>query len=130
MKRFKAILADGTVRSVWDENFAGSNHYEANWGKPQRELREQDAILQGEDLSKAINVEEKSTELGTAKFYTFAAEYTIEEQDITAEIEAKKMAENMKKVEIDSLKALKKADLKDAATIADVLLKLIKHLNL
>jgi hypothetical protein len=83
MKRFKIKnTANGLTFQVERETI---EPMQPEWGRPQRELREQDAILQGEDISKAISTREDVDPLTgePVRYVTLAAEYVIEEEDIT-----------------------------------------------
>ena len=52
------------------------------WGKSERELEENEALLQGEDLNEATSFEDRQIDGQTKTFFTFAAEYFIEVEDI------------------------------------------------
>lgn len=56
-----------------------------SFGKPARIVAEDMIAAEGEDLSKAIEVFEEETHGIVVKFYRFAAEYTVEKQDVTLE---------------------------------------------
>ena len=97
------------------------------WGKPERWVTE----LSGEDISKAIETRQVEREPGLfVTEYKLAAEYTIVEENIDAEIAAQVAAENAKKALKDKFKNLKKSDIDTVSEIGDALLDLLKVLEL
>lgn len=65
-----------------DENVASNS-----WGKPERWVKQSDVTEQGETLAESTAFEERETELGTAIFFKFPAQYTVETSDITSQVE-------------------------------------------
>jgi len=135
MKRYK-IFREGICTNQWLDSDLPANHYEPNFGKPERWLspqKDKDGVeyVSGEDISQVIASRESEPDPqgNVVKEYLFAAEYTIVEEDMTAELAAaeadKKDRDEVKK----HLKGLKKADLKTVEGCADAILKILKHLR-
>lgn len=57
-----------------------------SWGKPERWVDEEDCSLQGEIISEAIAEQMIGGPENEHKQYKFAAEYVIEQEDITAKV--------------------------------------------
>lgn len=57
-----------------------------SWGKPERWVNEEDCSLQGEIISEAIAEQLIGGPENETKQYKFAAEYVIEQEDITAKV--------------------------------------------
>jgi hypothetical protein len=107
------------------------------WGKPERWVREGD-----EDITAAVETREveitpavfddegqEITPAETVTEYKLAAEYTIEVEDITAEIEAQKAKEQEKAQAEERLKLIDaKAKLQNATTVAGLRTALIELL--
>lgn len=84
------------------------------------------------DEEKASALESRSNiDLGGVEIveYKLAAEYTIIEEDISAEIAAKEADEDDRKQVGQFLKHLKKADIKTVDDCAQVIMKIVKHLR-
>ena len=97
------------------------------WGKDERWVTE----LSGEDITQAIETRQVEKEPGVfVTEYKLAAEYTIVEENIDAEIAAQKAKEDSLKALKDKFKALKKTDIDTVSELGDALLDLLKVLDL
>jgi len=86
MKRYKALI-NGVVRSVWASDFAGADYYEENWGKPERWVL--GTLLNEEQIASALEQRTTQGSLGEDVVeYKLPAEYTVVEEDMTAELAA------------------------------------------
>lgn len=61
------------------------------WGKPERWVHVEDIEAQGEDIAQAIESQTTEGLEGPETSYHFGAEFTIEQTDITAEVNADKL---------------------------------------
>lgn len=69
-----------------------------SWGKQERWVAEDQLVSEGENIANSIEMMIESTSFGDIKLYKFAAEYTVEVVDITAEVAAaKKLSDRTKK---------------------------------
>lgn len=69
-----------------------------SWGKPERWVAESQIEAEGENIDNSLEMMIEPTEFGEIKLYKFAAEYTVEVVDITAEtLAAKKLSDRAKK---------------------------------
>src|SRR5690606_15294603 len=69
-----------------------------SWGKPERWVAEDQLVSEGENIDNSIAMMIEPTSFGDVKLYKFAAEYTIEVVDVTAEVAAqKKVSDRAKK---------------------------------
>lgn len=130
MKRIKITRSNGST--AWAEKpsdeaaaWLAQGIAECWWGKPERWVREGD-----EDISAALETRQVDVDGQIVTEYKLAAQFTVVEQDITAEVEAeKKKQEDIKQLK-QKLKGFKKSDLSDANKVADALLDLLKALDL
>jgi len=69
-----------------------------SWGKPERWVAESQIEAEGENIDNSLEMMIEPTSFGDVKLYKFAAEYTIEVVDVTAEVAAqKKVSDRAKK---------------------------------
>ncbi len=69
-----------------------------SWGKPERWVAEDQLVSEGENIDNSLEMMSEMTSFGEIKLYKFAAEYTVEVVDITAEVAAaKKLSDRTKK---------------------------------
>lgn len=69
-----------------------------SWGKPERWVAESQLQLEGESVENSLEMIIEPTSFGDIKLYKFAAEYTVEIVDISAEVlAAKKISDRAKK---------------------------------
>lgn len=69
-----------------------------SWGKPERWVSEDRIQIEGENIDNSLEMMIEPTAFGDIKLYKFAAEYTIEVVDTTAEtLAAKKISDRAKK---------------------------------
>lgn len=69
-----------------------------SWGKPERWVAESQIEVEGENIDNSLEMMIEPTSFGDVKLYKFAAEYTIEVVDVTAEVAAqKKVSDRAKK---------------------------------
>lgn len=79
---------------AWKQDCIGKNY----WGKPERWVAEDQLVSEGENIDNSIAMMSEMTSFGEIKLYKFAAEYTVEVVDITAEVAAaKKLSDRTKK---------------------------------
>jgi hypothetical protein len=64
-----------------------------SFGKNERELTEEQAIMEGSDIENAASSRVVETIDGEVTLYTFAADYTVEVEDITAQALAQQESE-------------------------------------
>ena len=135
MKRIK-ILKQGVVTNqaegidaemdAWLASCLAKNKF----GKPERWTPE--ALCTPDELAKSLGTREVDGPIGSdAKVieHHLPAEFTVVEEDMTAEIAEKEAKEKAKKDLHDELKQLKRGDLKDVAHCADAIMKILKHLG-
>ena len=101
IKNKQNILTHEFIRPTLEEINLLLDDSEINisFGKPQRQLTEQQALLEGLDLNEAIAIEDIEAMGQMVTYYTFEAEYTIEIEDITAQVQAEQL-------KIKSMKAI------------------------
>lgn len=76
-------FADQPGADAW----IASQEADKAWGKPARQVASNESGIQSEDISKATASEDMQDEQGnTYTLYTFAADYTIVQTDITAQV--------------------------------------------
>lgn len=68
-----------------------------SWGKPERWVAESQLQLEGESVENSLEMMIEPTSFGDIKLYKFAAEYTVEIVDISAEVLAAKKISNRTK---------------------------------
>ena len=82
MLKYKAIrVSNNQVISEWTSDFADENYYEENWGKPEHQVV----------VTEAVYDEETSEILEEAVYETIPAEYTIEIEDVTAQVDQERI---------------------------------------
>lgn len=94
-----ATFEDQTKADAWLEHQISLQ----TWGKPERWVEEFQISSSGEDISKAIAVENIGGPDSELKKYKFAADYMIETEDVTAKVA-------QEKTNFDSLKYLSDTD--------------------
>lgn len=98
MKIFK-VFKDGVLTNQWDDSRGlNASYYEPCFGKPERWVAESQIEAEGENIDNSLEMMIEPTSFGDVKLYKFAAEYTIEVVDVTAEVAAqKKVSDRAKK---------------------------------
>lgn len=82
------------LANAWIERVKGTKA----WGKSERWVAEDQLVSEGENIDNSIAMMSEMTSFGEIKLYKFAAEYTVEVVDITAEVAAaKKLSDRTKK---------------------------------
>lgn len=72
------------------EAWADEQSASGAFGKLDRWVREVDLVFLGEDINKATKSEQRVTELGTATFFFFPQEFSVETIDISSEAQEQK----------------------------------------
>lgn len=124
-------LESDEVKDLWlaKEIANGSFGKNERWLPVQKD-RDGVEYVSGENISEAIDTRTvKDDMLGDRVEKKFAAEYTVVEEDMTAEIAAAEADKKEQREIKDHLKGLKKADLKTVSDCADAILKILKHLR-
>lgn len=93
MKRFR-VFKNGIETNSWTSDFAGADHYEEGFGKPERWVTaDQEDVSQALDIREAeatpAVLDEQGQVIASAVFvteYKLPAEYQILEEDISAAI--------------------------------------------
>jgi hypothetical protein len=67
---------------VWIADNVANN----SWGFPERWVKQSDLTLLGLSPANSVAVEERTTELGSALYFKFPSDYTVEVSDATAEV--------------------------------------------
>lgn len=75
------VIKNGIITNQWTSEFANETYYEPGFGKPERWVREWQ-----EDVSQALDIREVNVLGQTITEYKLAAEYIIEQADITAQV--------------------------------------------
>ena len=70
---------------------------QAAFGKPERWVEESRLEIEGENISNSIEMMIEPTSLGEIKLYKFAAEYSVEYVDVTAQVTAENKVLNRAK---------------------------------
>ena len=90
----QAKFATQELAEAWLAKEEASNSF----GKPERWVAEDQLVSEGENIDNSIAMMSEMTSFGEIKLYKFAAEYTVEVVDITAEVAAaKKLSDRTKK---------------------------------
>lgn len=89
-----ALFETEALANAWVDFHKKQN----SWGKPERWVAESQIEVEGENIDNSLEMMIEPTSFGDVKLYKFAAEYTIEVVDVTAEVAAqKKVSDRAKK---------------------------------